>query len=244
MGSSEVSLKEMTNAYAAFADAGKVRQNTTIHEIKDKFNKQIYIHQSQSSRALSEEGAYLISNILADQSARSFMFGSSLNIASKTVAVKTGTTDDSRDAWAIGYTPDIAIGVWVGNNDNQPMISGGADMAGPIWRSLMTSAIGSANPMFAKPLNVVERYACYGGGLANTSGTNTYTEIFLSSALPTESCYAATPQPTPEPESAPVEPDPEVVDDRQESDEEVVPDPQPVEPPVTGTQSLRMMMVQ
>ena len=90
----------------------------------------------------------MISNILSDNSARSGMFGSSLNIPGKKVAVKTGTTDDQRDAWTIGYTPDLAVGVWVGNNDNTPMLSGGGIQAGPIWRSAMQkfSARQSGNP--------------------------------------------------------------------------------------------------
>lgn len=245
MGSAEVSLQEMTNAYAAFADGGNARKNTTLREIKDKFSKSIYTHNSESTRAVSEEAAYLISDILADQPARSVMFGSSLNIAGKTVAVKTGTTDDNRDAWAIGYTPDIAIGVWVGNNDNGVMVSGGADMAGPIWRGTMTSAIGSANPTFTKPLNVVERYVCYGGGLANTAGSNTYTEVFLASALPTESCSASIPEPEPEPEPEPVTPEPDPVDpDEPDEDEDAPPEPDPGGTPTPGTVSSLRMMVQ
>ena len=203
IGSAEVPLQQMTNAFAAFADGGNVRNNTTVYEIKDKLNKSIYTHRTTSKRGISEQGAFLISNILSDQAARSFMFGSSLNITGKTVAVKTGTTDENRDAWAIGYTPDIAIGVWVGNNDNSVMVSGGADMAGPIWRAAMSSAIGSSSPSFVRPLNIVERYVCYGGGLANTAGSNTYTEVFLSTALPTESCSAAVSRPTPEPVPVP-----------------------------------------
>lgn len=228
MGSAEVPLLEMTSAYAAFANGGLVRKSTTIRQIDDKFGKPVYAHSSESKRAVSEEAAYLMSSILSDQSARSFMFGSSLNIPGKTVAVKTGTTDDNRDAWAIGYTPDIAVGVWVGNNDNQTMLSGGADMAAPIWRTIITSAIGGSLPSFAKPLNVVERYICYGGGLADTSGANTYTEVFLASALPTESCRAAVPVSEPEPE-------PEVIDDELEDDDDDLLDDDdselPVQPP-------------
>ena len=195
IGSAEVPLDEMTNAYAAFANSGKHRENTTVHEIQNKFNKTIFTHSSEAEEAVSAAGAYLLTNILSDTSARSYMFGTSLNVTGKNVAVKTGTTDDNRDAWAIGYTPDITIGVWVGNNDNTVMTSGGADMAGPIWRSTMTAAIGTANPQFTRPNGVVERNVCYGtGGLAQSSGTNTYSEVFLSSALPKNSCNVATVQ--------------------------------------------------
>lgn len=191
IGSAEVPLQQMTNAYAAFANGGNVVENTTIREIQNKFNKSVFTNRAVMSRGISPQGAYLLSSILSDQNARAFMFGSSLNVPGKTVAVKTGTTDDNRDAWAIGYTPDIAIGVWVGNNDNQTMISGGADMAGPIWRKTMQFAVGDQNPEFTRPSNIVERFVCYGsGGLANSSGTNTYSEVFLDTALPTQTCQA------------------------------------------------------
>ena len=191
IGSAEVPLQEMTNAYAAFANGGNLRENTTVKEIQNKFSRKIYEHKSGSEQAISPQGAYLISDILSDQNARSAMFGSSLSVAGKKVAVKTGTTDDNRDAWAIGYTPNIAIGVWVGNNNNDTMVSGGADMAGPIWRTVMQSAIGSSNPSFARPDGVVERNVCYGtGGLASTAGSNTYSEVFLISELPTTTCNA------------------------------------------------------
>lgn len=192
IGAAEVPLQQMTNAYAAFADGGQLRTNTAVHAISDKYSKVIYTHQSTAKQAISSQGAYLISSILSDAGARSFMFGSALNVGNKTVAVKTGTTDENRDAWAIGYTPEIAIGVWVGNNDNEVMVSGGADMAGPIWRATMQAAVGDANPTFMRPDGIVERAVCYGsGGLAATSGANTYNEVFLLSALPTTSCYTA-----------------------------------------------------
>lgn len=216
IGAAEVPLNQMTNAYAAFADSGQLRKNTTVQAISNKFNKVIYTHESSSEQAISSQGAYLISSILSDANARSFMFGSALNVGSKMVAVKTGTTDDNRDAWAIGYTPDIAIGVWVGNNDNEVMVSGGADMAGPIWRATMQAAIGDANPSFSRPDGVVERWVCYGtGGLAPNQGTNTYSEVFLVSALPTSSCSAAPEKkeevkpPEEEPTTEPIAPDPD-----------------------------------
>ena len=220
IGAAEVPLEQMTNAYAAFANGGEYYKNTTIHSIEDKFNRQIFTNYNKAVTGISAQGAYLISSILSDQNARAPMFGSALNVAGKTIAVKTGTTDDSRDAWTIGYTPDIAIGVWVGNNNNDTMVSGGSDMAGPIWRKTMQFAVGDRNPQFARPGEIVERYICYGtGGLANTSGSNTYSEVFLSSALPTKSCGATvekkeeTKQPEPTVPVEPVEPvEPEPTD--------------------------------
>ena len=214
IGAGEVPLIEMTNAYAGFADEGNIRDPSLIKGIRDKLNKIIFVHSSKPRQAISPQGAYLISDILADQNARSFMFGSSLNIPGKTVAVKTGTTDDNRDAWTIGYTPDIAIGVWVGNNDNHEMISGGADMAGPIWRQTMRQEIGDTTPSFVRPDGIVERFVCFGSGaVALTQGTNTYSEVFLESAVPSATCNS-TPQqveplkedePPKKPEEEPIE---------------------------------------
>lgn len=168
LGSAEVPLTEMTNVYATFADEGQYKATTTVASIKNKFNKQIYTAKASASQVLSKQGAYLISNVLADNAARAAIFGSSLNVYGtdnklKQVAVKTGTTDDSRDGWTIGYTPDIAVGVWVGNNDNTPMASGGADTAGPVWKAIMRQAIGADTPEFVEPTGVVKQEACIGG---------------------------------------------------------------------------------
>lgn len=239
IGSAEVPLQQMTNAYAAFANGGNIRTNTTIQAIHSKLNKSIYSHRSKSSVGVSAQGAYLVTDILADQNARAFMFGSALNVLGKTVAVKTGTTDDNRDAWAIGYTPSIAIGVWVGNNDNKTMLSGGSDMAGPIWRMTMQQAIGEATPSFARPSGVVERYVCYGSGaLADTRGDNTYEERFLQTALPSETCNVVEQQKEEEKlpeeevelepvvdENVPPLPDPPV----EETEEPITPDETPEE---------------
>lgn len=190
LGSAEVSLKEMTNAYAAFANQGVQQDLLTIKQIDDKFGKKIFTGNSKSKQAISKEGAFLISSILSDNSARAAIFGSSLTVGGKTVAVKTGTTNDSRDAWTIGYTPQYAVGVWVGNNDNTAMRSGGSDMAGPIWRNTMTKLLsGKANQQFPVPSSIVQRDVCKAnGGLATKSGSNTYSEYFMAGALPTTSC--------------------------------------------------------
>jgi penicillin-binding protein 1A len=85
----------------------------------------------------------MISDILSNNTARIPTFGanSPLTISGKEIAVKTGTTNDNKDAWTIGYTPTIAVGVWAGNNDNKPMKKGGAALAGPIWNKFMTEAL-------------------------------------------------------------------------------------------------------
>lgn len=165
LGSAEVPLTEMTNAYATFADEGQYKNTAIIASISNKYSKTIYSATTKTTQTLSKQGAYLISNVLSDNSAKTLIFGSSLNVYGtdgklKSVAVKTGTTDDSRDGLAIGYTPSIAVGVWVGNNDNTIMQSGGADTAGPIWKAIMKAVIGSSSPSFIEPTGVIKEEAC------------------------------------------------------------------------------------
>jgi 1A family penicillin-binding protein len=183
LGSAEIPVTEMTNAYATFANGGTYNALRSIESIDDKYDNTIFSAQKDQRRAISEQGAYLISDILSDNAARARFFGSALNVIGtdyrvKTVAVKTGTTDDSRDAWTIGYTPNVAIGVWVGNNDNSKMLSGGADMAGPIWREAMSKAIGASDPKFTKPDGIVKRTVCTEMGST--------TDVFLATNVPNE----------------------------------------------------------
>lgn len=183
LGSAEVPLTEMTNAYAAFADEGEQHNTKIIHTIQDKYDSTIYVAKKTSKQVISAEGAYLTSDILSDTTTRSRIFGNSLSVYGtdgqlKKVAVKTGTTDDARDAWTIGYTPKIAVGVWVGNNDNAAMLSGGSDMAGPIWRQMMKQAIGKTDPSFSQPSGVIKRTVCTSIGV--------FTDVFLSSYAPDE----------------------------------------------------------
>ena len=90
---------------------------------------------------LGDDVSFLITSILSDNNARAEEFGSALTIA-RPAAVKTGTTEDYRDALTIGYTPTLAIGVWVGNNDNTPMDkAGGSVGAGPLWHAFMQKAV-------------------------------------------------------------------------------------------------------
>lgn len=228
LGSAEVSLLEMTNAYAAFANEGQQFQATTIREINNKFNTPIFRAPKAVARtALSPEGAYLISSILSDNAARAPIFGSSLTVPGRTAAVKTGTTDDQRDAWTIGYTPQLAVGIWVGNNDNTVMLNGGSGMAGPIWINTMSQALaGVPDTPFVIPAGIVQRAVCYGQeALAIRAGYGTYNEYFLSDALPQNTCTPIEP-PKPEEEERPSDDE-----DTGSEEDETGDDDQPIPPP-------------
>jgi len=190
----------MTNAYSAFANQGQQYSTTLIKQVNDKYDVTILKANETSTQVVSPEGAFLISSILSDNNARAPIFGSSLTVPGRTVAVKTGTTDDDRDAWTIGYTPQLVVGVWVGNNDNTVMLNGGSGMAGPIWVNTMNQALkGIPNTPFPIPSSIIQKPVCYGSGaLASASGNGTYNEYFIASALPTTTCSPEQPvqQPT------------------------------------------------
>ncbi len=192
LGSAEAKLTEMTNAYAAFANSGRQYDITTITEIKDKFEKQVFKKNTQSAKqVMGEAASFLISDILNDESARAPIFGGSLNTGGYDVAVKTGTTDEARDAWTIGYAKQLAVGVWVGNNDNTPMLNGGSSMAGPIWRATLLAGLkGQANQPFTAPSGVDRITICRSNGLRAVGGgtEGTYQEYFMSGTIPTGTC--------------------------------------------------------
>lgn len=147
LGGGETRLLDLTSAFSIFARGGIKKDYSSILEISDYQGKTIYKRKEPvEKRVLSKEVAFLISHILSDNNARSEVFGprSYLNIPGKTVAVKTGTTDDKRDNWAIGFTKSVTVGVWVGNNDNTPMnpkIASGLTGASPIWHKVMVSLL-------------------------------------------------------------------------------------------------------
>jgi 1A family penicillin-binding protein len=188
LGSGEVSLLEMTGAYQAIANGGLLVPPTAILKITDNFGREIEPIRPSARSVLRAEHAYLISHILADNEARLPGFGpdSPLQL-SRPAAVKTGTSNDFRDNWAIGYTPDLVAGVWVGNADNTPMRDvGGASGAAPIWHNFMEQAHESL-PIhdFARPMGIVEMEVCADSGtLPSEVCPERRTEIFFQAQPP------------------------------------------------------------
>jgi 1A family penicillin-binding protein len=192
LGSAEAKLTDMTNAYAAFANSGSQYEPTMITKIDDKFEKQVFQKNTPTAKkVMGEDASFLISDILNDENARAPVFGSSLNTNGYDVAVKTGTTDEARDAWTIGYAKQLTVGVWVGNNDNTPMKNGGSSMAGPIWRStIMAGLKGQKNQPFTAPAGVEKFSVCRSNGFRATGGgtEGTYQEFFIKNKIPAGSC--------------------------------------------------------
>jgi 1A family penicillin-binding protein len=181
LGTAEVPLLDMTNAYAAIANQGDQFTPTLILNIKDKFDKTIYSNKPRRKIVQSREATFLISSILSDSSARAPTFGSSLNIVGRHVAAKTGTTDENKDAWTIGYTPKVVVGVWVGDNTHKPMAFGGSAGAGPIWRnSIRTFIQNDPDEPFPQPKNTDKITVCTVNG--------TYQEFFIKGTAPPSGC--------------------------------------------------------
>jgi membrane carboxypeptidase/penicillin-binding protein PbpC len=143
IGGGEVTLLDMVSAYSVFANEGVRNPSIGILKVEDEDGKILEAYAANSREVLPKNTALTISDILSDNNARIPTFGvhSVLEIPGRAVAVKTGTTNNNKDAWTIGYTPSIAVGVWVGNNDNKPMKKGGAAMAGPIWNKFINEAL-------------------------------------------------------------------------------------------------------
>ena len=164
LGGKEVSLLDLTNTYSTFAREGNAKEVSPFLSIKDGNGFEIYDNAARvETRVLSEETAYLIWHILSDNEARRLAFGpgNKLEIKDKKVAVKTGTTDQIRDNYTIGFTPSYAVGVWVGNNDNSPLhgtLASGLSGAAPIWNRIMTLVLnGKENEKMERPEGVIEK---------------------------------------------------------------------------------------
>ncbi len=144
LGAAEVKMVDMVGAYSVFANGGDLHPVSGILKIEDQNGQVIQEWKDQPKQVLDSGIAYEISSILSDNDARTPTFGarSPLTLPGRTVAAKTGTTSNYRDAWTIGFTPQITTAVWVGNNNNKEMArtGAGAMAAAPIWHDFMTKA--------------------------------------------------------------------------------------------------------
>jgi len=144
LGGGEVKLLEMVSAYGVFANDGLRVPSVSILKIVDSGGNMLEEKNNTPKRVLDSLVAQLITNILSDNTARAPIFGarSVMYFENYQVAAKTGTTENYRDGWIIGYTPSIAVGVWAGNNDNTPMLNEpGVVLAGPIWRTFLEKVL-------------------------------------------------------------------------------------------------------
>jgi 1A family penicillin-binding protein len=192
LGGGEVRLLELTDAYSAFMNGGYRIDPVAILKVEDSNGKVLEENKpDKGKRVLSPEQAFLIESILSDNNARKDVFGTNslLNIPGRTVMVKTGTTNDKRDNWTIGGNAQGIVGVWVGNNDNSPMlnVASGVSGASPIWRrSLMEVLAGKADVPFEIPSGIVSAAVDAVSGYRAHDGFPSRSEYFIKGTEPDE----------------------------------------------------------
>ncbi|MCL4199982.1 transglycosylase domain-containing protein [Patescibacteria group bacterium] len=179
LGGGEVRMTDMAEAFSVFANAGIRHDLVSILKVVDKNNKVLEEYKDPNlgkeipsqllltgERVVSQETAFLISHILLDNNARMEAFGpsSALVVPGHAVSVKTGTTNDLRDNWTIGYTPQYLVATWVGNNDNSPMnnsLVSGVTGAAPIWNKIMRRVLEGKPDIWPKqPDGIVGAQVC------------------------------------------------------------------------------------
>lgn len=202
LGGGDVTMMDMAKVYGVLAAGGQRVDLNPILEIKDSRGIVLAKKGSSSVQVLPPGVAFLLSHILADNQARSAAFGpsSALFIPGHTVSVKTGTTNEKRDNWTIGYTPSLVVVVWVGNNDNSPMhptLTSGITGAAPIWRKIIDLLLeGQPDEPWPKPEDVTEVKICSLNGLLPCEGCPSRVEYFLKETEPRITCQPMLP-PTP-----------------------------------------------
>lgn len=216
LGGGEIKMTDLATAYGVFANEGKRVNLSPILKIEDsngkvlldKMVKKDMDNANQSAEKQSWNGekpwqpydnyilprevTYLISHILLDDGSRATTFGtgSILNVKGQAVSVKTGTTEDKRDNWAIGYTPSYLVAVWVGNNDNTPMspyLESGTTGAAPIWNKIISYVLKNQKSQWPiKPDNVVFEEICSLSGLLPNNDCPKRGEYFIKGLKPKE----------------------------------------------------------
>lgn len=195
LGSGDTTMTDLATVYGTDADQGKRVDLDPILQIKDANGKVIYQKKPKAVQVVDPGVAFIISDILADNKARSMEFGpeSPLYIPDHRVSVKTGTTDEKRDNWTIGYTPHFLVAAWVGNNDNSPMsqsLASGITGAAPIWHKIMTNLLGnSPSDKVMIPSDVVTR-TCDGKTAYFIRGTENSAYCQLPLITPTSTTIA------------------------------------------------------
>ncbi len=149
LGGAEVNLLEHTNAYATLANNGIYNEPVSLLKVTNNLGEDLYEwKETDGQEAVTPEIAATISDVLSDDQARAFVFSlnGNLTLPNRPVAAKTGTTNDNKDAWTLGYVPTLAAGVWVGNTIPTPMKAGGNALAGTIWNRFMRETLTSTPP--------------------------------------------------------------------------------------------------
>ena len=190
LGGGEVHLLDTVTAYSAFANSGSKVQPVSILKVEDMNGNTLFEHkQVDGPQVITTAEAFLINHILSDNNARLLAFGAnSLLNTGRPIAVKTGTTNDQRDNWTIGWSQEIMVGTWVGNNDNSPMkqVASGVTGASPIWRRIILAALeqGYSAPEWTVPDDVEQVQVDSLSGYLSHHGFPEKTEYVIKGTLP------------------------------------------------------------
>ncbi len=192
LGGCEVRLLDHVAAYSVLANEGVKNPATPILKILDKDGKALEEFKSNPQTVLDQQAAYELISIMTDNNARTYIFGanSPLILPNRTVAAKTGTTNNWHDGWTLGFTPSLAAGVWSGNNDGT-LLKKGADgvlVAAPIWHDFMAQALaGTAAEEFTVPTGIQKVTVDELSGKLPTDATpSTKVETFADYSVPTK----------------------------------------------------------
>ncbi len=188
LGGCDITLLDHTAAYGVLANKGKKNNKTAILKVVSQEGKTLEEYKEDSEQVLDEQAVYELTSIMTDNSARAYVFGanSALQLGNRPVAAKTGTTQDFRDGWTMGFTPSLVAGVWTGNNNNTSMKKDAVVMAGPIWNQFMKQALADQPiEQFERPSGIKEVVVDAVSGKLPTQYTpQTKTEIFADYAVP------------------------------------------------------------
>jgi len=193
LGGAEVKMIDLAAAYTGFANAGQKMDPVGVLKVEDRNGRVLEEYKPvNGKKVMTPQEAFIISNILSDNSARELTFGAvnGLQISNYQVAVKTGTTNDKRDNWAIGWTPNLLTVAWVGNNDNSPMgkVASGVSGATPIWKRIMVYELPKINKQdFPVPNGIVSLEVDKISGYQSHDGFASKQEYFIDGTQPTVS---------------------------------------------------------
>lgn len=200
LGGCEVELVDHVGAMSVIANGGKGSGATPFNRIEDRTGKVLEEYHEPSKQTVNPEAVYELISIMTDDKSRQFVFGpkNPLTLPDRVVAAKTGTTQNWKDGWTLGFTPQLAVGVWAGNNDSSLMRAGadGVFVAAPMWHKFMEEALkGVPAVNFPVPKGVIQiAYDAGAGRPASRVGPNTHMEPFPWYALPKEAQVSAVPK--------------------------------------------------
>lgn len=200
LGGCEIELVDHVGAFAVLANGGKGKGQTPFNRIEDKHGNVLEEYQAPSEQAINPEAVYELTSIMTDDQSRQYVFGpkNPLTLPDRVVAAKTGTTQNWKDGWTLGFTPQLAAGVWAGNNDSSLMHAGadGVFVAAPMWHRFMELALaGTPAVDFPVPSGIVQIAYDQGSNRPASKITkSTRMEPFPWYALPKETQISAAPK--------------------------------------------------